>query len=216
MASETPRSVIYNANLSFCPYFLFFEPVVSCARSRAESSAEAACFSLKDAADSWLNWSPAVVSFGMFIKNAFRALSGAVLTFFIILLLDLQLRTRKPPRPYGASLRGGFAHPLRNAEPHPGGIPGLRWGQQSSDKPPQARRKNSLDSTSSNLELKDIFIAVKTTGRFHRTRLALLFDTWISKTKEHVSSLQLLPWKLTLIIHKLQNIQDHAHICIKH
>ncbi|XP_048871244.1 beta-1,3-N-acetylglucosaminyltransferase manic fringe isoform X1 [Brienomyrus brachyistius] len=121
----------------------------------------------------------------MFIKNAFRALSGATLTFFIILLLDLQLRTRKPPRPYGASLRGGFAHPRRNAESHPEGIPGLRWGHQSSDKPPQALSKNSLDSANSNLQLKDIFIAVKTTGRFHRTRLALLLDTWISKTKEH-------------------------------
>ncbi|XP_072528159.1 beta-1,3-N-acetylglucosaminyltransferase manic fringe isoform X2 [Salminus brasiliensis] len=35
------------------------------------------------------------------------------------------------------------------------------------------------------LRLQDIFIAVKTTGRFHSNRLALLLDTWISKTKKH-------------------------------
>lgn len=37
------------------------------------------------------------------------------------------------------------------------------------------------------LQLEDIYIAVKTTGRFHRTRLALLLETWISRTKAHVS-----------------------------
>ncbi|KAM6972250.1 beta-1,3-N-acetylglucosaminyltransferase manic fringe [Aplochiton taeniatus] len=35
------------------------------------------------------------------------------------------------------------------------------------------------------LKLTDVFIAVKTTGRFHGTRLGLLLDTWIAKTKEH-------------------------------
>ncbi|KAI5618653.1 beta-1,3-N-acetylglucosaminyltransferase manic fringe [Silurus asotus] len=33
--------------------------------------------------------------------------------------------------------------------------------------------------------LEDVFIAVKSTRHFHRDRLALLLDTWISKTKEH-------------------------------
>ncbi|KAG8014565.1 Beta-1, partial [Nibea albiflora] len=35
------------------------------------------------------------------------------------------------------------------------------------------------------LKLEDIFIAVKTTGRFHKTRLALLLETWISRTRAH-------------------------------
>ncbi|MBN3292786.1 MFNG acetylglucosaminyltransferase, partial [Polypterus senegalus] len=35
------------------------------------------------------------------------------------------------------------------------------------------------------LKAADIFIAVKTTGRFHSSRLALLLDTWISKTRDH-------------------------------
>ncbi|XP_049576615.1 beta-1,3-N-acetylglucosaminyltransferase manic fringe isoform X2 [Syngnathus scovelli] len=35
------------------------------------------------------------------------------------------------------------------------------------------------------LRLEDIFISLKTTGRFHGTRLALLLETWISTTKSH-------------------------------
>ncbi|MGH0175962.1 UNVERIFIED_CONTAM: hypothetical protein FKN15_015053 [Acipenser sinensis] len=35
------------------------------------------------------------------------------------------------------------------------------------------------------LQLKDIFIAVKTTRKFHRARLSLLLDTWISRTRDH-------------------------------
>ncbi|CAB1338336.1 unnamed protein product, partial [Coregonus sp. 'balchen'] len=34
------------------------------------------------------------------------------------------------------------------------------------------------------LELKDIFIAVKTTKKYHKSRLDLLFQTWVSKAKE--------------------------------
>uniref|UniRef100_A0A8C8CB99 Beta-1,3-N-acetylglucosaminyltransferase n=1 Tax=Oncorhynchus tshawytscha TaxID=74940 RepID=A0A8C8CB99_ONCTS len=34
------------------------------------------------------------------------------------------------------------------------------------------------------LELKDIFIAVKTTRKYHKSRLDLLFQTWVSKAKE--------------------------------
>lgn len=36
------------------------------------------------------------------------------------------------------------------------------------------------------LELKDIFIAVKTTRKYHKSRLELLIRTWISQAKEQV------------------------------
>ena len=39
----------------------------------------------------------------------------------------------------------------------------------------------------SQLKLADIFLAVKTSGKFHKTRLALLMETWIARTKTHVS-----------------------------
>ncbi|XP_077425891.1 beta-1,3-N-acetylglucosaminyltransferase manic fringe-like isoform X2 [Vanacampus margaritifer] len=52
----------------------------------------------------------------------------------------------------------------------------------SAANPPGDRRRRRRGSE---LRLEDIFIAVKTTGRFHGTRLALLLDTWISTTKTH-------------------------------
>uniref|UniRef100_A0A8D0V5E0 MFNG O-fucosylpeptide 3-beta-N-acetylglucosaminyltransferase n=1 Tax=Sus scrofa TaxID=9823 RepID=A0A8D0V5E0_PIG len=36
----------------------------------------------------------------------------------------------------------------------------------------------------SELQLQDVFIAVKTTRAFHRSRLELLLDTWVSRTRE--------------------------------
>lgn len=44
----------------------------------------------------------------------------------------------------------------------------------------------SRSKTLESLELKDIFIAVKTTKKYHRTRLQLLIQTWISQAKEEV------------------------------
>nr|KAF6374559.1 MFNG O-fucosylpeptide 3-beta-N-acetylglucosaminyltransferase [Pipistrellus kuhlii] len=37
------------------------------------------------------------------------------------------------------------------------------------------------------LRLQDVFIAVKTTRAFHRSRLDLLLDTWVSRTREQVT-----------------------------
>ncbi|KAK2121558.1 hypothetical protein P7K49_002944 [Saguinus oedipus] len=36
------------------------------------------------------------------------------------------------------------------------------------------------------LQLRDVFIAVKTTRAFHRLRLELLLDTWVSRTREQI------------------------------
>ncbi|XP_075357307.1 beta-1,3-N-acetylglucosaminyltransferase manic fringe isoform X5 [Mycteria americana] len=41
--------------------------------------------------------------------------------------------------------------------------------------------------TEGSLTLGDIFIAVKTTKRFHQSRMELLLDTWISRAREQVS-----------------------------
>ncbi|KAL2775641.1 beta-1,3-N-acetylglucosaminyltransferase manic fringe isoform 2 [Daubentonia madagascariensis] len=40
---------------------------------------------------------------------------------------------------------------------------------------------------SQELQLQDVFIAVKTTRAFHRSRVELLLDTWISRTREQVT-----------------------------
>ncbi|PNJ49490.1 MFNG isoform 7 [Pongo abelii] len=41
------------------------------------------------------------------------------------------------------------------------------------------------------LQLHDVFIAVKTTRAFHRLRLELLLDTWVSRTREQVTNIRL-------------------------
>jgi len=37
------------------------------------------------------------------------------------------------------------------------------------------------------LDPRDLFIAVKTTKKYHRSRLELLLQTWVSQAKEQVS-----------------------------
>lgn len=50
----------------------------------------------------------------------------------------------------------------------------------------RSRSGPSVSRSLESLELKDIFIAVKTTKKYHRSRLKLLIETWISEAKEQV------------------------------
>ncbi|XP_041938653.1 LOW QUALITY PROTEIN: beta-1,3-N-acetylglucosaminyltransferase radical fringe [Alosa sapidissima] len=47
-----------------------------------------------------------------------------------------------------------------------------------------AQRRYSGSRSRDPLEPKDIFIAIKTTKKYHKTRLELLFQTWVSRAKE--------------------------------
>lgn len=73
---------------------------------------------------------------------------------------------------------GSFIHPLP-----PGGRPQdpqrMLEGDAANANAPGSRSKDSLD-------LRDIFIAVKTTRKYHKSRLQLLSQTWVSKAKEQV------------------------------
>ncbi|XP_023794772.1 beta-1,3-N-acetylglucosaminyltransferase radical fringe [Cyanistes caeruleus] len=68
---------------------------------------------------------------------------------------------------------------LRSQTPPPGGA-GLAGS-------PQLARRGRLGAAGSSaresLELKDIFIAVKTTRKYHKSRLDLLLQTWISQAR---------------------------------
>ncbi|KAJ8283236.1 hypothetical protein COCON_G00020860 [Conger conger] len=134
----------------------------------------------------------------MFVKKLLRLMPGATLTFFIIVLVDLQLRARHTKKSNRASSFRGAERTTPTQEL----LAGVRE-QKSPDSPldlAAARRTGSrirqmdlpyrgkeLPRTlpDPHLQLSDIFIAVKTTGRFHSTRLTLLLETWISRTKEH-------------------------------
>ncbi|XP_029355720.1 beta-1,3-N-acetylglucosaminyltransferase manic fringe isoform X3 [Echeneis naucrates] len=101
-----------------------------------------------------------------------RSLPVLVLTCFIVLYVDFQLRTSRPPK-----LR---AH----LDPPPGALPRATPAGRRTGRHPAAEGTHVPQPP---LRQEDIFIAVKTTGRFHRTRLALLLETWISRTKTHVT-----------------------------
>ncbi|KAG7486227.1 beta-1,3-N-acetylglucosaminyltransferase manic fringe-like [Solea senegalensis] len=110
-----------------------------------------------------------------------RRLLVLIFTFFIILYVDFQLNTSNPPK---LSAPHGLPSPIQKT-PSPA---------DDAQKP----ATHSISSTGGHLTTEDapviiqprvrqeeIFIAVKTTGRFHKTRLALLLETWISRTKAH-------------------------------
>lgn len=82
----------------------------------------------------------------------------------------------RDPRPEMGSFGGYFSQLSRAKRDTGGGNEGK--GRQQQQPPPPAREEISP---------RDVFIAVKTTKKFHKARLELLLDTWISRNKEMVS-----------------------------
>ncbi|KAM9716901.1 beta-1,3-N-acetylglucosaminyltransferase radical fringe isoform 2-T2 [Menidia menidia] len=74
------------------------------------------------------------------------------------------------------SATGGQTGPPRTSAGQPRAQPGGGPGQ--GDSPISNFRTAEL------LELKDIFIAVKTTRKYHKSRLELLIQTWVSQAKQ--------------------------------
>lgn len=73
---------------------------------------------------------------------------------------------------------------MEKSEQQSQGSPEGAGGRQQKDlrvHPPEGYRSEG------SLTLGDIFIAVKTTKRFHHSRMELLLDTWISQASEQVS-----------------------------
>lgn len=116
----------------------------------------------------------------MIVRRLFHVLPVFALTLFILVLLDLQLRTRSDQKPTAP-----FAHEKTPSISRTTAVNQHR--DVVNDKQRPKRQKWREMKPQPPLGLTDIFIAVKTTGRFHKTRLALLLETWISTTKHHVS-----------------------------
>ncbi|XP_068177098.1 beta-1,3-N-acetylglucosaminyltransferase manic fringe isoform X2 [Antennarius striatus] len=116
----------------------------------------------------------------MFKKFICRRLPLLVFTFFIILYVDFQLRTSRLPKLSSAHnpshVQRSVWRKTRGAQ-NPANISNSGSGGPSTSE--------DVNDSQVKMKLDDIFIAVKTTGRFHRTRLKLLLDTWISRTKAH-------------------------------
>ncbi len=116
-----------------------------------------------------------------------RRLPVLIFTFFIILYVDFQLRTSNIPKlsvvhyPLTGALHRSIQQapsPAKDAQNPASNSSSGKGGHPASE---------GAHVTLPKLKLEDIFIAVKTTGRFHKTRLELLLETWISRTKAHVS-----------------------------
>ncbi|XP_004571340.1 beta-1,3-N-acetylglucosaminyltransferase manic fringe [Maylandia zebra] len=121
-----------------------------------------------------------------------RRLLVLIFTFFIILYVDFQLRTSSLPKVIVVH------HPSPGAIHHRT-IQQATFLVRDAQNPAKSTRSSGdtaladggrsvpEDAHVSQPELKveDVYIAVKTTGRFHKTRLALLLETWISRTKAH-------------------------------
>ncbi|KAM4612280.1 beta-1,3-N-acetylglucosaminyltransferase manic fringe [Polymixia lowei] len=128
-------------------------------------------------------------------RGILRTLPVLVLTFFIILYVDFQLRTRSLAKhniigdPSPNALRLTIQEPRSSAKDPSN--PARTQQDAAGDPRHQDQLQGRIWSseggrvTPSPLKLTDIFIAVKTTGKFHKTRLALLLETWISRTKAH-------------------------------
>ncbi|XP_061565295.1 beta-1,3-N-acetylglucosaminyltransferase radical fringe-like isoform X2 [Cololabis saira] len=100
----------------------------------------------------------------------FSLVSCCVLVLVLIPALQPPPRLLDPPRP-----RPGPRRPLQGpgTSPDPGPGPRSPQGPQG----PGSRSPETLD-------LRDVFIAVKTTRKYHQTRLELLLQTWVSQARE--------------------------------
>ncbi|XP_056153375.1 beta-1,3-N-acetylglucosaminyltransferase radical fringe [Lampris incognitus] len=87
----------------------------------------------------------------------------------------------------GSSVRHGISIETGDTSNGDYGPGRATYAQKSPQGGSLLRGKNGAPPRSGSrdpLELKDIFIAVKTTRKYHKSRLGLLFQTWVSQAKE--------------------------------
>ncbi|XP_009473458.1 PREDICTED: beta-1,3-N-acetylglucosaminyltransferase manic fringe [Nipponia nippon] len=109
-----------------------------------------------------------------------RGLSGAAVFLVSVALLSVRHRGAQETAQY-PELREGMSEKLEQrskVSPEDATGAGGRGQKDLQVHPPEGYR------TEGSLTLGDIFIAVKTTKRFHQSRMELLLDTWISRARE--------------------------------
>ncbi|XP_061301151.1 beta-1,3-N-acetylglucosaminyltransferase manic fringe isoform X1 [Pezoporus flaviventris] len=110
-------------------------------------------------------------------RRLIHGLSGAAVFLVSVALLSVRHRGAREAARY-PGLREGMSlktEQWSKASPEGGG--GRRQKDLRVHRPEEYRTEGSLT-------LEDIFIAVKTTKRFHQSRMELLLDTWISRARE--------------------------------
>ncbi|XP_075609144.1 beta-1,3-N-acetylglucosaminyltransferase manic fringe isoform X1 [Balearica regulorum gibbericeps] len=113
-------------------------------------------------------------------RRLIRGLSGAAVFLVSVALLSVRHRGAPETAQY-PGLREGMSEKLgrrSKVSPEDATVGNGRNQKDLQVHPPEGYR------TEGSLTLGDIFIAVKTTKRFHQSRMELLLDTWISRARE--------------------------------
>ncbi|NXW58420.1 MFNG acetylglucosaminyltransferase, partial [Eurystomus gularis] len=110
-------------------------------------------------------------------RRLIRGLSGAAVFLVSVALLSVRHRGAQETAQY-PGLRAGVSE-----KPEQQSKASLEGGD---DKGQMDLKVRPLEGyrTDGSLTLGDVFIAVKTTKRFHQSRMELLLDTWISRARE--------------------------------
>lgn len=113
-------------------------------------------------------------------RRLVHGVSGAAVFLVSVALLSMRHRGAREAAQYPGIGEGVLEKPEQQSEGSPEGAGG-RGQKDLKLHAPEAYR------TEGSLTLGDIFIAVKTTKRFHQSRMELLLDTWISQASQQVS-----------------------------
>ncbi|NWU47983.1 MFNG acetylglucosaminyltransferase, partial [Dromas ardeola] len=111
-------------------------------------------------------------------RRLIRGLSGAAVFLISVALLSVRHHGAQETARYPGLREGMSGKPERWSKVSPEDGGGGRGQKDLQFHPPEGYR------TEGSLTLGDIFIAVKTTKRFHQSRMELLLDTWISRARE--------------------------------
>ncbi|KFO91426.1 Beta-1,3-N-acetylglucosaminyltransferase manic fringe [Buceros rhinoceros silvestris] len=110
-------------------------------------------------------------------RRLIHGLSGAAVFLVTVALLSVRHRGARETSRY-PGLREGMLEEIGHWNKVNSETDGGREQKDLQVHPPEGYR------TEGSLTLGDIFIAVKTTKRFHQSRMELLLDTWISRARE--------------------------------
>ncbi|XP_074979827.1 beta-1,3-N-acetylglucosaminyltransferase manic fringe isoform X2 [Caretta caretta] len=132
-----------------------------------------------------LGFSPWRWKLAVMRRHLLHCLSGAALLLVTMAFLSMRHHGTQEVVRYQGVGDGTSDIPEHQAKISPADVLGDSNRRQELKEPPGPSKVGS--SVRRGLELGEVFIAVKTTKRFHQTRLELLLDTWISKAKEQVT-----------------------------
>uniref|UniRef100_A0A672KDT8 LFNG O-fucosylpeptide 3-beta-N-acetylglucosaminyltransferase n=1 Tax=Sinocyclocheilus grahami TaxID=75366 RepID=A0A672KDT8_SINGR len=139
-------------------------------------------------------------------RKAVLSLAGATVTCLALLLFLSQHQRTETDGMQNESEIGlrslqslGESEADDGAQPEQNGKKGfsayfskLTRSRREADKPSEASGATTDAPPAEDISADDIFIAVKTTKKFHRSRLDLLLDTWISRNMRQVCPFTLL------------------------